>query len=184
MNKSSSVLKLFKCLGVSVQTVFTDNDEDDNNKQASNTYSIDAGTLQLVLKLAKGKILLARVLEQALLPPAAVEVVLPVALEILCSTVPSGSVAVDGDDVADDRVFGAAAVIIQTLPHLRGEVIVKMVRTVQHHSATALCTTARMQCTHALLQRGGAVAAMSQPSDFAEQWNTIEQEFLKILAGL
>ena len=46
-------------------------------------YVQDSAALQLLLKLHKGKVLVARVLEQALLPPNAVQVLLPAILQVL-----------------------------------------------------------------------------------------------------
>jgi len=168
------LVKLFKCLGISVQMT-KDNDNSDSDV-VHKTYAVDAEVLRLLLKLNKGKVLLARVLEQALLPPAVVPVLLPVALEILCGT------AADADDRADDRVFAAWTVVLQTLPEWSGAALLRAVRAVQEHPVTGLSSTTRMQCTHALLQRGGAVAA--RDDEFAKEWNVTEQEFMNILAGL
>ena len=180
------LLKLTKCLGVSVETV-VESDE----TQARNQYKVDPAVLQLLLKLPKGKVLLARVLEQALLPPAIVQALLPVALSVLLTAATTATLSETTSDgaglVADDRVFAAWTVVIQTLPDLSGTAILQSVGAVQQQAEAALSTTARMQCTHALLQRGSACAAAANTTadtTFANEWATTEAEFMNILAGL
>lgn len=182
------LLKLTKCLGVSVQTVLSNDDDGDGSgstPHVRNKYSVDPAVLQLLLKLPKGKVLLARVLEQALLPPAVVQVLLPVSLSVLTLTTMA-----DNDNnsdiaasMADDRVFSAWTVVIQTLPDLSGGAILQAVKAVQQHSEAALSSTVRMQCIHALLQRGSTVCAASDAT-MAAEWTTTEAEFMSVLAGL
>jgi hypothetical protein len=192
------LMKLFKCLGIGWQLMAapstttesatissTDSATATDGAEVHHQYSVDPTALQLLLQLAKGKVLLARVLEQALLPPTVIPVLLPVALELLCSsrTVTSKSEELD---VADDRVFGAWTAVLRTLPMIPGEALVTTVSKIQQHPDTALATTARMQCVHALLQRGGEMAAASTDGHhnpaFAQQWAQTEQEFMSILA--
>lgn len=191
------LLKLMKCLGVSVQTVVVAERDDDVGSgvaanqaaTARNQYMVDPTVLQLLLKLAKGKVLLARVLEQALLPPAVVQVLLPVALQVLTAT-PVPVMAPDDEMVlaairADDRVFAAWTVVIQTLPDLSLHRLRQAVQAIQSQSDAALSSTLRMQCTHALLQRGGAVAATSTTDPtLIQEWHTTEAEFMDSLTGL
>ena len=180
------LIKLFKCLGVAVVTV--QKDDDQGHTVVQNQYTVDPEALRLLLKLPKGQVLLARVLEQALLPPAVVQALLPVALDVLCGSgggavsSPENTNASQADGRADDRVFAAWSVVVQTLPELSGPTIQAAVRAIQRHSGTALSSTVRMQCTHALLQRGGATAA--RDAEFAKEWTVTEQEFMNILAGL
>jgi hypothetical protein len=141
-------------------------EEEEISSSARNTnnheYAVDPAVLQLLLKLPKGKVLLARVLELALLPPVIVQVLLPVALQVLTATpavTAEGGATTAGMVVADDRVFAAWTMVIQTLPDLSGSTIRQTVQAVQQQSEAALSSNLRMQCTHALLQRGGIVAA-------------------------
>jgi len=195
------LIKLFKCLGISLQTV-KEVSPDDSEPVIKNQYSVDPAALQLLLKLPKGKILLARVLEQALLPPPVVPVFMPVALELLCASAPNTtSIATTatnttvGDvvDVADDRVFLAWTAVLRTLPGIPGDALLETVRSImrQAPSNNVLATTARMQCVHALLQRGGDLAnnnnntASTSDDDneaFAQDWAVAEQEFMALLA--
>jgi len=117
--------------------------------------------------------LLSRVLEQALLPPNSVQTMLPVALQVLYQA---------KNEAADDRLFGAMASVIQTLPNLSGETILQMVQVIKSHSQAALQITSRMQCVHALLHRGGAVA--KNDAEFAVPWKQAEADFMNILAGM
>ena len=187
------LLKLFKCLGIGWQLMgaAADNTTDNAAAEVHQQYSVDPTALQLLLQLAKGKVLLARVLEQALLPPTVIPVLLPVALELQCSSRTannSNSISKSEElDVADDRVFGAWTAVLRTLPMIPGEALVTTVSQIQKYPDTALATTARMQCVHALLQRGGELAAAASTdghhnSAFAKQWAQTEQEFMSILA--
>lgn len=198
------LIKLFKCLGIHLQTVREELKDggDDSGEPViiKNQYSVDPAALLLLLKLPKGKVLLARVLEQALLPPPVVPVFMPVALELLCASAPSGAApgatggAAVGDvaDAADDRVFLAWTAVLRTLPVIAGDALLETVRGImrQAPSNNVLSTTARMQCVHALLQRGGDLAGSeSRSSDdknseeaFAQDWAVAEQEFMALLA--
>jgi hypothetical protein len=188
------LLKLTKCFGISVQTVLVDTGTssssaeedtipDESSKQFRNQYSVDATVLELLFKLPKGKVLLARVLEQALLPPAVVQVLLPVALSISFA----GTSNTDADTAyADDRVLGSLTAVIATLPDLSGNVIIdsvqRLIRQSSSTSSSILSSTTTMQCTHALLQRGAVVAA--NDTVFAKEWQITEIEFLNLLSGM
>jgi hypothetical protein len=156
------LIKLFKCLGMS--------------RSAEQKYKADPKPLKLLTKLPKGKVLLARVLEQALLPPDAVQVLLPTALTVLFTA------QTEGDDVEDGRLFAALAAVIQTLPELSGDTVLQCAAAVQEHSEKALSTQARMQWTHALLRRGATMGA--QDKQFGEKWSATEEAFLAILSGM
>ena len=179
--------KLLKCMGLQ-KTKDGEQQQQAQQQQADHHQEyvvVDEQAMKLLLKLDKGKILMSRVLEQALLPPKAVQTALPVLLRVLCEnpptrTPPSSSVAVD--DPADSRLFGILARIIQTLPQLSTESLLEALEAVEQQSAAALSTTARMQCAHALLQRGGRVAANDK--DFQEKWSKMEDTFLQILAAM
>jgi hypothetical protein len=194
------LVKLTKCLGISIQTVVAD-----ATTLARNQYSVDRHVLQLLLRLPKGKVLLARVLEQALLPPAMVSALLPTALAVLMAT-PSASSSSSSlsssqyhggepEDAAvawaDDRVFAAWTVVLQRLADLPGSAVLAAVQAIVQASSSedsdgeggsALSSTARMQCTHALLQRGSAMS--SADVVFAKEWATTEASFMNLLAGL
>jgi hypothetical protein len=186
------LVKLTKCLGVSIQTVVAD-----ATTLARNQYNVDRNVLQLLLRLPKGKVLLARVLEQALLPPAMVSALLPTALSVLMATPSvssSSSYHGEPDDAAvawaDDRVFAAWTVVLQRLADLPGSAVIAAVQAIVQASSnedsgggsSALSSTARMQCTHALLQRGSAMS--SADVVFAKEWATTEASFMNLLAGL
>jgi hypothetical protein len=162
--------KIFKCLGMSVHTTV-------EGETASHKYAVEnPAALGLLLKLSKGKLLLARIFENAILPIAAVQVVLPSALEILCAVEPSSS-----EDSADNRVFVAASTVYQTLPQVSNQCILDSVAAILRQHSAALSSTARMQCTHALLQRGSNNASLDPA--FADVWKKTEDEFMNILSG-
>ena len=168
-------------------------------------YSIDPTILQFVFKLPKGKILVSRVLEQGLLPPPVVHVLVPAALAVLVQqTYPLRNVASGASSTqlqqqreqadSDDRIFRILTRIIQSITDLQPVTIVSCCTAIQDNAQTALSSTTRMQCTHALLHRGSLLAnnnSISTGADeskeqesFQQQWTTIEQSFLQILSGL
>lgn len=186
------LLKLTKCLGITVQTVLVetpaavaegmiDSLPEDTPKQFRNQYSTDASVLELLFKLPKGKLLLARVLEQALLPPAVVQVLLPVAISILFAAAPMNP---DKDVAyAEDRLLIAWTAVVATLPELSGSAISDSVQGLLKQPASSILSSpARMQCTHALLQRGAVVAA--NDAEFAKEWQTTEAAFLTLLSSV
>jgi hypothetical protein len=147
------LVKLLKCLGVKLEA-------------PPSTYSVDETALSLLLKLSKGQTLLARILEQALLPPNAVQSLLPVALSIAIHS-----------PLDEVRLFRSFATVINTLPNMEPTCLLKSVKAVQHQDA--LSSTSRMECIHALLQRGHALS--TQDPSFAPEWQNTEQEFMKLL---
>eukprot|EP00977_Amphora_coffeiformis_P026891 scaffold31414_cov183-Amphora_coffeaeformis.AAC.10 len=163
-NLQPHLVKLLRCLGITLK------DEKKDNHPA---YSIDPSGLSLLLKLAKGRVLLARLLEQALLPPASVQVLLPPALQVSYEA---------KHDPVDDRVFAAWARVITSLPDLSGTCILDALKVIQGNANAALSSTSRMQAVHGLLRRGSMLAA-SNP-DFAKEWSEMESEFMKILGGM
>jgi hypothetical protein len=164
-DQAQHFVKLLKCLGVT---------------RDADAYKVDATALPLLLKLNKGKVLVARLLEQAMLPPATVHALLPAIMQVLYSNMQDMS----QQDLTDDRMFAAIARIVQTLPNLEGKVILQCVRRVQANTDTALQSVARMHTVHALLQRGGAVAAGDKEAAFAQEWSKTETEFMKVLGGM
>lgn len=151
------LVKLLKCLGVKLET-------------PPSTYAVSESALSLLLKLPKGQTLLARILEQALLPPNAVQALLPVACSI---AVHSPFV----NDLCNVRLFRAFARVISTLPNMEPSCLVESVKAVENQDA--LKSTARMECIHALLRRGSVMS--EQDAAFAPEWTKTEQEFMKLL---
>jgi hypothetical protein len=167
--------KLLKCFGTTPPL------------NAESDYTVVEPTaLELMVKLDKGKILVARVIEQALLPPAAILALLPHLIKALLASPLSSSSSSSSMDVADDRVFRSLAFAIQTLPHLSPEALISSLQVVlQTDSQVALSSMARMECVHALLLRGSTLAAQSPPVNdtFAPEWGRLEGELMAILGG-
>ncbi|GKY97745.1 hypothetical protein MPSEU_000732700 [Mayamaea pseudoterrestris] len=133
---------------------------------------VDAAPLALLLKLRKGRVLVTRVLEQALVPPVAVRTLLPLLLQTLMATPPPK------DDIAsDDRLCLALARVLATVPELTTHDLVNSARAVLRHGSLALSSESRMHCVHALLQRGSV-------SQQTEEWSQVEAEFMQLLGGL
>jgi hypothetical protein len=182
------LVKLSKCLGLTRRVEPNSNAENNNNTAAASVSAVyvqDSDALQLLLKLHKGKVLVARVLEQALLPPNAVQALLPAMLQVLYTTsnIKENS---DGssDHATDDRLFLAIARIVQTLPNLSGTTIVKCIETAGANGGTSLHTTDRMNAVHAFLQRGNVVAGSLGDPAFQAVWTETEAEFVKVLTGM
>jgi hypothetical protein len=194
------LVKLLKCLGITSTNKITTGPDGTSTKREKEYHS-DEAVLALQMKLPKGRVLLARVLEQALLPPPAVQVLLPTALKVSYeSKTTSGQ---DDDqhqqhphqqqhDPVDDRLFAAWTRVVQHLPNLSGSSILQAMHIVQTNAKEALRTTCRMQMVHALLQRGGQLAGASAPTvpetddpaySFAPKWKTVESDFMNFLEG-
>ena len=145
----------------------------------------------LLLKLPKGRILLACVLEQALLPPAAVDSILPALLSAIYALpfppLPyPNSVDVDVDATSanalmvDNHLFVAMGRVLYTLPDLPGSEILQCLDVAQEYSTVSLQSKARMAAVHAVLQRGTQLA--SSDDEFTPEWKTREDAFMKVLS--
>jgi hypothetical protein len=132
---------------------------------------IDPAALTLLLKLRKGRVLVSRVLEQALVPPATVQTLLPVMLHILTASPPPKD-----DPLTDDRLSLALARVIASLPDLTGDALVESARMVIQNGPVALSSESRMHCVHALLQRGS--------TSNTDEWNQVETDFMALLGGM
>eukprot|EP00797_Seminavis_robusta_P016266 Sro2422_g327200.2 (166) ;mRNA; r:12900-13397 len=164
-----------KCLGIAPEST------DDGSAATATTagdFKVDPLVLQLFLKLSKGRVLMARIVEHALLPPSAVQAVLPTTLDILYKT------PRQQEDPTDDRCFRALTSVVQTLPSLSGEAMMQCAEVMKGNSQAALSSTCRMECLHALLQRGTGMAGSPEAGDFAGQWKETESSFMAILSGM
>lgn len=186
------LIRMMKCLGIAPVASSAAGESDAPSSPGGGDFQVDASVLQLFLKLSKGRILFARIVEQALLPPSAVQAVLPATLEVLYKTPqPSkenkqGGASAYGGDITDDRCFRALTVVVQTLPALSGESILKCAEMMKANSEAALSSTCRMECLHALLQRGTGLAGTNDPSlaDYPAKWKEQENNFMAILSGM
>ena len=151
--------KLLKCMGLSL-----------SQEAGPQDYQVDKEALELLLKLPKGRVLLARSLEHALLPPKAVHILLPFVLDILYP------------QPENDRLFAAWTFVLATLPNWPGPTLLQAIQLAQDHSPQSLSAPARMQCIHAILQRASALAGES--ADFAQLWKPAEEKFVQVLTGL
>jgi hypothetical protein len=161
--------KLLKCFGMKSPT------------------EVDIHVLALLLKLRKGRVLVARVLEQALIPPTTVQSLLPPLLNILTAQAPPDTSDSNNQDAirTDDRLFVTLATVLATVPDLSTDTLVDMAQIVLQHANTALASPCRMQCVHALLQRGSASCQTSNSNnESSEQWNQVEAEFMAVLGGM
>jgi len=182
------LIRLMKCLGISpVATT----DASKEGPGAGGDFKVDTSVLELFLKLSKGRTLFSRIVEQALLPPSAIQAVLPSTLEILYkSPIPGdgGNQGANGyeGNLTDDRCFRAVTSVVQTLPSLSGDTVLKCAETMKANSEASFSSTARMECLHALLQRGNGMAGNPDPSleAYKAKWTETESSFLSILSGM
>jgi len=178
------LFKLLKCLGIGK----SDTEGDSGDPQQSYVV-VNETALPLLVKLPKGRILLARVLEQALLPPAVVNSLLPLLFRaIYALPLPQpNSADVDADAtsvnalIVDDRLFVAMGRVLHTLPDLPGSGILQCLDVSQEYSTVSLQSKARMAAVHAVLQRGTQLASLDDA--FAPEWKTREDAFMKVLSG-
>ncbi len=173
------LLRLLKCMGIHKTSI--DGDEDQQEYRVT-----DEDAMRLLLKLDKGKNLLSRVLEQALLPPQAVQAALPSILKVLLISNSSSVSKANGvDDLTDNRIFSILSRIVESLPDLSPQCLLASVQVVHGSSEQALLTTSRMQCMHSLLHRGSVVSQdPSSPEDFKQQWEIMEDSFLEIVSAM
>jgi hypothetical protein len=158
------LMKLMKCFGITL---------------SDKEYKVDQDALKLLMKLSKGRSLLARVLEQALLPPHAVQALLPSVLEVLLSS----STRKNGEDIADDRLFRAIAMVVPRV-NLASAALLESTKTVLANGKAALASTARMECLHALLQKGAIVFAQEPSVDLKAEWGNAEKDFMVFLQSM
>ena len=173
------LVKLMKCMGIVL----------DNEKKM---YTVGGGVLKLVVKLRKGRTLISRVLEQALLPPNVVQVFLPVLLETITSLSMNSNENSSNnaakqtgngiiiEDPSIERLFRAMIGIILQLK-INGETLLKCFQIFLSHGKAAFSTKVRMECLHSLLQKGASVIPQSPSEGTKEAWGNAEQKFMLLL---
>jgi hypothetical protein len=150
--------KLMKCMGISL----------DENK----VYTCDAEPLKLLTKLGKGRTLIARVLEQALLPPNAVQAVMPNLLDTILA-LPA--------DATTDRVLRAIASVLVKLPTITSATLIRCLEVATQHGKSSVSTPIRIECALALLSKGAQVVAEDPSEEAKAAWGTAESQFTALL---
>jgi hypothetical protein len=150
--------KLMKCMGIAL----------DENK----VYSVDAEPLKLLTKLGKGRTLIARVLEQALLPPNAVQAVMPNLLDVIM-TLPT--------DATTERVFRSVASVLVKLQSISSQTLIRTLEVVDRHGKISITSPAKMECAHALLSKGAQVVRQDPSEEAKAAWGTAEGQFMALL---
>jgi len=173
------LVKLMKCMGIVL----------DSEKKM---YTVGGGVLKLVVKLRKGRTLISRVLEQALLPPNAVQVLLPALLETITLLSMSSNENGSNDaakqtgngiiveDPSIERLFRAMIGIILQLK-INGDTLLKCFQIFLSHGKAAFSTKVRMECLHSLLQKGASVIPQSPSEVTKAAWGNAEQKFMLLL---
>jgi len=188
------MVRLFKYLGI----VKKQQEDDDNNNNtgeghgddtpASTTYEVNDEALALLLKLPKGRTLLSRVLEQALLPPNAVQTLFPSILKnvlpLVGNSANTTATATGESAIVDDRLFRSLARILSGLPHLEPTILTQSSQAFLQHPQQAFSTTSRMECVHALLRRGSTMAATSSNPQVQQEWTRTEEQFLELIGAM
>lgn len=167
------LMKLMKCMGIVL----------DKEKKE---YVVSDEALKLIAKLEKGRTLICRVLEQALLPPNAVQVLLPALLDIVIALPSSSSDAnnnnstAGGEEKTIGRLFQAITGIIPKLP-FSAKTLVECLEVALRHGKSATCSIVRMGCLHSLLQKGAQVVPQDPSDDVKEAWGMAERKFVSSL---
>lgn len=165
--------KLMKCMGIVL----------DN---ATKEYLADSEALKLLSKLGKGRTLISRVLEQALLPPKAVQALLPVLLSVVIpmpNTTKKGESGQPVEDFTMDRLFRAITGIMLKL-NVSSTTLVQCMEAILSHGKTSISSPPRMECVHALLQKGGMVVGQEPSDEIKSAWGSAENRFMSLLQGV
>jgi len=157
--------KLMKCMGITT---------------VDKEYQIDRSSLTLLLKLSKGRTLMARALEQAILPPKAVLVLLPVLIDILLGLLSKRSPDEKVDDMSIERLFRATTNVIQRLD-TSSDTLLQCLDVYLKNGKVSLGSAARMECAHALLRKGAVVVGQDPAEDKRAAWGKAEGDFMTLL---
>mmetsp|Transcript_33553 Transcript_33553/g.79109 ORF Transcript_33553/g.79109 Transcript_33553/m.79109 type:complete len:659 (+) Transcript_33553:274-2250(+) len=169
------LVKLMKCMGIVL----------DNEKKV---YTVSTNALKLILKLEKGRTLICRVLEQALLPPNAVQELLPCLLDIIIALpMTSGSNnEMSNNTIVEEktigRLFQAITGIVPKL-NINGTTLVKCLEVALSHGKSSTCSIVRMGCMHSLLQKGAQVVPQDSSEEVKGAWGNAERKFMSGLQG-
>ena len=165
------LVKLKKCMGIVL----------DKEKK---DYVVSEEALKLILKLEKGRTLICRVLEQALLPPNAVQAMLPALLDIIfaipLNSSDSKNNTTGSEEKSVGRLFQAITGIIPKL-NINGETLLECLQVALRHGKSATCSIVRMGCLHSLLQKGAQVVSQDPSEDVREAWGIAERKFVSSL---
>jgi len=165
------LVKLKKCMGIVL----------DKEKK---DYVVSEEALKLILKLEKGRTLICRVLEQALLPPNAVQAMLPALLDIIFAIPLNSSDSkintTGSEEKSVGRLFQAITGIIPKL-NINGETLLECLQVALRHGKSATCSIVRMGCLHSLLQKGAQVVSQDPSEDVREAWGIAERKFVSSL---
>jgi hypothetical protein len=171
------LLKLFKVLGI--QTIKVPASEDGATSGSVSYSMATEDSLTVILKLSKGKTFVARLLEHALLPPNAVQALVPVALKCALTSAPSVPTVLTGEAaVADRRLFGSFTRVLTMLPQWSQESLLACLAAAS--TKDSLSSQTRMECLHSLLRRGNATDQDNE--EYVGKWKTAEAELMKLLS--
>ena len=159
------LVKLMKCMGIT---------------NVDKEYKLDRDSLTLLIKLSKGRTLTARVLEQALLPPNAVQALLPLLMDVLFGVISKKSADDNSDDLSVERLFRAIARVLQQL-NTSSDTLLQCFEAVRKNGRTSLGSSARMECAHTLLQKGSAILGQDPSEEKRAAWGRAEGEFMSLL---
>jgi hypothetical protein len=159
------LMKLFRALGLSFK--------DDAYSMEPNKNS-----LAVILKLSKGKRFVARLLKSTLLPPKAVQVLVPAILTNIfsVSNTSRNNIVGDADAAeADAHLFEGIIEVVNTLPQWQPESLLSCLKIA--NCPNALTSPRRLEFLKVLLMRGNSI----QDEEFAPQWKEAEAELIKML---
>lgn len=161
----SHLVKLMKCMGIT---------------HVEKEYKVDTEALKLLAKLSKGKTLISRTLEQALLPPNSVQVLLPALLGVIMPAAAKKGGAEAVSEPETERLLRATTGVIKKL-NTNSDTLLRGLEVVQGVGKASLSSPARMECVHSLLQKGAIVVGQDPSQENRTAWGKAENEFMKLL---
>jgi hypothetical protein len=116
-------------------------------------------------------------LNLALLPPNAVQALLPPLANVLLGA-PSKS-----DDSSNDRLFRSISNVVQKL-NMASDSLLACLDGVQKSGKASLSSTARMEYVHILLRKGAFVVGQDPSQEKRAAWGKAESEFIALMQAL
>jgi hypothetical protein len=87
------------------------------------------------------------------------------------------------EDVSMDRLFRAITGILLKL-NTTSDTLVKCLQFVQNHGKASISNQPRIECVHALLQKGAMVVGQDPSEETKAAWGNAESQFMALLQGV
>mmetsp|Transcript_38941 Transcript_38941/g.117122 ORF Transcript_38941/g.117122 Transcript_38941/m.117122 type:complete len:905 (-) Transcript_38941:546-3260(-) len=188
-----NIAGLHSALGVRVTTT---EGEDGASAAGKRTIEVDGTCLGRTLGLPKGRMLLSRILDEAVLPHSSARRVLPAAIGAVLRTPPSESGTGGAPPRGEDRMLRSLSGLVRTIqPSVSPRDLLDCLDAVAEVHADLAgeggketiksmlgVQRARMELLHAVLSRGNEVCLIPG-EDSGNEWRRKEGEFMTLLSG-